>query len=96
MFSPVAVLGFAAICLAVGEKAPAKDAQRPLKSPQERAKILAACPAYEHYARFSQYVFSQSAHTVAYRVLVHLSPKAPCHSPSSGQQLSAAPLNQTW
>lgn len=28
--------------------------QDPLLDPRARAKILAACPAYEHYARFPQ------------------------------------------
>ena len=39
------------ICTAGGQ-------QNALKSAKDRAKILAACPAYEHYARFLQYVSS--------------------------------------
>lgn len=31
--------------------------QSPIKSAKDKAKILAACPAYEHYARFLQYAF---------------------------------------
>lgn len=31
--------------------------QKPLKGARERARILAICPAYEHYARFAQYGF---------------------------------------
>lgn len=30
--------------------------QSPIKDPAAKAKYLAACPAYEHYARFPQYV----------------------------------------
>lgn len=60
MLAPSTLLMLAATYLGFAdgqdEQAHAKDAQRLLKSPQERAKILAACPAYEHYARFPQYV----------------------------------------
>ncbi|KAG9933215.1 glycoside hydrolase family 125 protein, partial [Aureobasidium melanogenum] len=58
MLSSLALLAFTGICLATGDNAHAKDPQRPLRSAQERAKILAACPAYEHYARFPHPPFS--------------------------------------
>ena len=54
MLSSFGLLAFASICLATGQNAHAKDVQRPLMSAQERARLLAACPAYEHYARFAQ------------------------------------------
>ena len=38
------------ICLAEGQ-------QDPLKDPKSKEKYKAACPAYEQYARFSQYEF---------------------------------------
>ncbi|KAH0348956.1 glycoside hydrolase family 125 protein, partial [Aureobasidium melanogenum] len=58
MLSSLTFLAFTGICLATGDNAHAKDPQRPLRSAQERAKILAACPAYEHYARFPHPPFS--------------------------------------
>ncbi|KAG9629525.1 glycoside hydrolase family 125 protein, partial [Aureobasidium melanogenum] len=58
MLSSLALLAFTGICFATGDNAHAKDPQRPLRSAQERAKILAACPAYEHYARFPHPPFS--------------------------------------
>jgi meiotically up-regulated gene 157 (Mug157) protein len=33
--------------------------QNPLTDPRARAKILAACPAYEHYARFPHHPYSE-------------------------------------
>jgi meiotically up-regulated gene 157 (Mug157) protein len=35
--------------------------QNPLTDPRARAKILAACPAYEHYARFPHHPYSEGS-----------------------------------
>ena len=47
-----ALLALAAVCLDVVSSA--KGGQTPLKSSKDKAKYRAACPAYEHYARFMQ------------------------------------------
>lgn len=54
--STAALLALACLCFDSGYCAAGDGHQRPLKSSKEKAKIMAACPAYEHYARFPQYV----------------------------------------
>ncbi|KAK5009093.1 hypothetical protein LTR60_005277 [Cryomyces antarcticus] len=39
---------------AVSRESPRKGNQDPLKAPINKAKYQAACPAYEHYSRFTQ------------------------------------------
>ena len=91
-----ALLVLAGLCseAVAGENA---HVQSPLKSAKEKAKLLAACPAYEHYARFPQYVFCpyrQSSLTDVYTA--RRTPKAQCHSLSNGQHINAALSNQPW
>ncbi|KAI4720768.1 hypothetical protein E4T48_02974 [Aureobasidium sp. EXF-10727] len=75
MLSSLTLLAFAGICLGTGDKTHAKTPQRPLRSAQERAKILAACPAYEHYARFSHPPFSEGPMSLPFQ-----RPAAPCRT----------------
>jgi len=50
--SKAALLALASICFDV--VVCAGDAQSPIKSPREKAKYRAACPAYDNYAKFPQ------------------------------------------
>lgn len=43
----------ASLCIA-GVHCVGESNQNPLKTSKDKAKILAACPAYEHYARSMQ------------------------------------------
>lgn len=56
--STAALALLAALCFDYVHCASGRD-QSPIKSAKDKAKILAACPAYEHYARFLHHPYSE-------------------------------------